>query len=462
MAIEREDRAALPSEPAREPGALDPPPTAGHQRAADLEARHAALARALARDPCNSQVLYGLGGVLQAQGKPAAAMVCFERAAHLNPNDAAVRANLGLALRTMGRLRAALATLEQAVTLAPEAPLFQHGLGVVLRDLGRHSEALACFDHALKLRPGDAQVEVERAYTCLAAGDYRAGFKALAARDEATAPDALTPQLPRWTGETLEGQTLLVRAEPRREDTILLSRYLPLIGSNGGRVVLACDAGMRDLLADTRGVDGVGDDAALRPSADLETPLIALPKVLRTTRHSVPAAVPYLKAPAEAGFTLTHPDSAKLSVGLLWKPRESPYLAGVALPDLTCYLPLIQRAEVAVYSLEHEGSAELSRLGASGLIHDLGQPLTALVDIARVMEQLDLIVTSDTLAAQLAGALGRAVWLILPEIADWRWANQEDRTRWYPTMRLFRRKANEDWPAVFRRVERKLTALVAA
>jgi hypothetical protein len=73
----------------------------------------------------------------------------------------------------------------------------------------------------------------------------------------------------------------------------------------------------------------------------------------------------------------------------------------------------------------------------------------AFLDTAAVMMSLDLIVTSDTSVAHLAGALGRPTYLALKHVPDWRWLNEGDRSPWYPTFRLVRQSAPGDWAPVF-------------
>ena len=64
----------------------------------------------------------------------------------------------------------------------------------------------------------------------------------------------------------------------------------------------------------------------------------------------------------------------------------------------------------------------------------------AFMDTAAIMMNLDLVITSDTSVAHLAGALGVPVWVVLPFVPDWRWLLDRSDSPWYPTMRLFRQK----------------------
>ena len=84
----------------------------------------------------------------------------------------------------------------------------------------------------------------------------------------------------------------------------------------------------------------------------------------------------------------------------------------------------------------------------------------AFVDTAAIMQHLDLVVTSDTAIAHLAGALGRPVWVLLSTIADWRWLEERSDSPWYPTMRLFRQKTALEWGGVFREVAETLRGLL--
>jgi hypothetical protein len=105
-----------------------------------------------------------------------------------------------------------------------------------------------------------------------------------------------------------------------------------------------------------------------------------------------------------------------------------------------------------------EAAALASRPDALPLA-DLGPELADLADTATI-EALDLVITVDTSVANLAGALGRPVWVLLLIAADWRWGTG-DSTPWYPSARLFRQPRWGDWASVVERVADELGRLAA-
>ncbi len=84
----------------------------------------------------------------------------------------------------------------------------------------------------------------------------------------------------------------------------------------------------------------------------------------------------------------------------------------------------------------------------------------ALLDTAAVMSTLDLVVTSDSMLAHLAGALGCRTFVALRRVPDWRWLLDRDDSPFYPTARLFRH-VEGDWTAVFTRIADAIRQLVA-
>jgi len=81
------------------------------------------------------------------------------------------------------------------------------------------------------------------------------------------------------------------------------------------------------------------------------------------------------------------------------------------------------------------------------------------MDTAAVIMNLDLVISSDTAVAHLAGALGVPVWVALPTIPDWRWLLDREDCPWYPTMRLFRQNSIGKWDEVIQAIVKELSLL---
>ena len=79
-----------------------------------------------------------------------------------------------------------------------------------------------------------------------------------------------------------------------------------------------------------------------------------------------------------------------------------------------------------------------------------------LLPLATTIANLDLVITVDTLAAHLAGALGVPAWVMLEYAADWRWMAVRGDSPWYPPLRLFRQRQPQDWTGVVEEVESAL------
>jgi ADP-heptose:LPS heptosyltransferase len=91
-------------------------------------------------------------------------------------------------------------------------------------------------------------------------------------------------------------------------------------------------------------------------------------------------------------------------------------------------------------------------LDCSSLISDFD-------DTARLISDLDCVVSVDTAVAHLAGAMGKKVFLILPPHPDWRWGLIGSATPWYPNMTVLRRDKEPDVSSIMQTLQTTLIAL---
>ena len=116
---------------------------------------------------------------------------------------------------------------------------------------------------------------------------------------------------------------------------------------------------------------------------------------------------------------------------------------------------------LALYALQPGSNAAHVTRGSRGprFIGDDGW-CRDLVDTAAMIANLDLVISVDTMAAHLAGAIGVPVWTLLHFESDWRWMVGREDSPWYPSMRLFRQSASGDWATPLATLVEKLRAEV--
>jgi ADP-heptose:LPS heptosyltransferase len=116
---------------------------------------------------------------------------------------------------------------------------------------------------------------------------------------------------------------------------------------------------------------------------------------------------------------------------------------------------------VTFYSLQKgEAGKQPASLGLKLVDHASG--LIDFADTTGLIANLDLVITVDTAAAHLAGAMGKPVWVLLPFVPDWRWLLNRDDSPWYSTMRLFRQRTIGDWSAALESLADQLRGLSAS
>ena len=128
---------------------------------------------------------------------------------------------------------------------------------------------------------------------------------------------------------------------------------------------------------------------------------------------------------------------------------------------LANFLPLSEVPGVRLHSVQvGEGASQFADLACYGLIEDRSPEITNFADTAKILAEMDLVISVDTAVAHLAGAMGVPVWMLVNRRGmDFRWPVEGETTAWYQSMRLFRRELGEDWAAVIWRVGEALRRL---
>jgi hypothetical protein len=196
---------------------------------------------------------------------------------------------------------------------------------------------------------------------------------------------------------------------------------------------------------------GAADLASTTPF-DLECPLMSLPALFRTTVETVPWPGAYLAAdPKEAQekFHLYPSAAENLRIGIAWAGNPHYKADHLRSTTLATFLPFLRTPNCTWFSLQKADPArQLAALPRDVSVFDASSHDRDLAETAALISTLDLVITTDTCIAHLAGAMAKPTWILLPHLADWRWMERIETTPWYPTARLFRQPQRDGWASL--------------
>jgi tetratricopeptide (TPR) repeat protein len=403
------------------------------------------------------------GLALQELKRPAEALESYDRAIALKPDHAEAYSNRGMALQDLNRLHDALASYDKAISINPDHVEAWSNRGLSNKALRRFDMALADCDRAISIKADHFEVQWNKSLILLLTGQFAEGWRLYEARKAKKERSGhLAFNKPLWLGEEdLRGKTILAHREQGMGDTIQFCRYLARLNDAGARVLFAPPRQLRALMRSLDAAFDIVDENDQTLAFDYHAPLLSLPLAFRTDLSSLPAAVPYLKAEQDR----IEPWRKKIGqdgfrIGVCWQGSTGKIDAGRSFP-VSQFEALSRIPGVRLISLHKgEGEAQLHDLPQGMKLETRGDDFDAgadaFLDTAAVMACCDLVISSDTAVAHLAGALGVRTWVALQYVPDWRWLMERDDCPWYPTMRLFRQTTDGDWTGVFEAIGQAL------
>ncbi len=434
----------------------------------DLDGAASHYRKAIELKPDFADAYNNLGAILKTRGRLAEAISHYEKALEYSSDKADIYNNLGNALEKSGRLEDALDMYYRALAIKADFAGVYNNLGTAFNALGDYPAAQKNYNRALELDPKFAEARFNRSVVDLLQGNFARGWHDYEWRLKKRHWQNIYPfrhDLPRWSGGPFSGKQLYVHDEQGLGDTIQFVRYLPRVKALGGRVRLGTRKPLLACLKGLKGVDEVidrtsGGDPA--EGCDLVVALMSLPGIFGTDLDEIPDDIPYIHADGDkVASWRPKVDVSGFKVGLVWAgnpEHEKDRVRSIALKNL---VSLADIPGINLFSLQKgEAARQASEVLANKGIINLGPELDDFSDTAAVMASMDLIISVDTAAAHLAGAMGLPVWTLVYFAPDWRWMLERQDSPWYPTMRLFRQQKRNDWGGVIGRVTDELKKMV--
>ncbi|WP_325421244.1 hypothetical protein [Sphingobium sp.] len=246
-----------------------------------------------------------------------------------------------------------------------------------------------------------------------------------------------------WDGRDYHRKHCLVRCYHGLGDTIQFARFLPLLGARAASLKVEVQPRLLPLLnavfqkVGHQGIELVPfDPVRPAPPSECDMEITELDFALRARPADAP--MPYI--------SVSRALLPRSVVGLCyeagdWDPARC--IPADLLQPLCSLAPCL--------TLVPEPTS-LDVLNPGGCPFDM--EITAALVAA-----MDLVITTDTMIAHLAGAMGKPTWLLLKAEPDWRWPVGSRHTPWYPSIRIYSQTVSGDWRGVLAEVWHDLAAV---
>lgn len=382
------------------------------------------------------------------------------------PNHGGAYTNLGNVYNKLHDYKTAAKMHEKSIELEPNGSNAYSNVGTSYKYLGLSDKAITSYKKAIELDPNFVNAHFDLATMYLASEDFKNGWKEYEwrFRKEEMIPHIIKHKdiftKPLFTGvEDIKGKTLLLHSEQGYGDSIQFIRFAPQLKEKFGcKIAVKCREGLKELFKTIDEIDVIVDRSEETPAFDYQLSIMSMPFILdMKSIDELPKKMPYLKAIFDKDLEIKK-EKDKINIGICWSASLTGESYEGKVFDLKFFEPLMNNPKINLYSLQvGDGSEDIKRLGFEDKIIDLTHKLIDFSKTASLINELDLVISSDTAVAHLTGALNKPVWIPLQKIPDWRWTNKGETTKWYPSAKLFRQKTAKVWESVFQSINAKLS-----
>ena len=413
----------------------------------------------IATSPDNANAWCYLGIVLHDQRRFTEAVSAYREALQRQADFPVALNNLGNSLRYIDQYAEADDCFQRAIDRKPDYLNAYKNRGTLHVWTGDLDRGQAYYEQALALNPQEAELHRNLGVIYLLKGEFEQGWAEYRWRWRVGDLHRTQSDIPIWDGSHPRGKSILLTAEQGLGDTLHFVRFAKFLQAHGAQTIVHCQP---PLLALLQTADGLGtvfpNNIPWQQPVDWQCSLLDAADLLGIHADNIPAAIPYLRAAPQLVqyWQQRLPRQAGVArVGIAWQGNPDHQADAYRSLPLSRYESLATSSSVEWISLQRGAGTE-QIAGWRGKVQSRG----AFMDTAAIMQSLDLVITSDTAIAHLAGALGIPTWVALGYVPDWRWLLDRDDSPWYPSLRLFRQTSMGDWSSVFEQMSAALPETV--
>jgi len=389
------------------------------------------------------------------------AVASYDRAIEIEPDYAVAHFNRGIALQELKQFNASLASYNKAIEIKPDYAVAHSNLGVTYHALKRFEEAVSSYGMAIEIEPDFAKAYFNRGLVRLGLKDFQNGFLDYKYRwdstDFSSKPQKTT--IPSALKSGLKGR-LLIWAEQGLGDEIFYAGLLPTLYAEDVSITLSADKRLHPIYRRSfPKVDLLDKDILMNSSVDtgfdVQAPVGDLGLLQDIDASAIHASrSPYLMSDPVKRDSYRSTISAfgpGLVCGVAWK-SVNPKVGLDKSIGLDSFEPLLDLPGVRFINLQYgevieeflhiksKLSVDVHQVPGIDVFHDI-EGLLALIDAC------DVIVTTSNVTAHLAGSIGKRAAVLVPHSKGkmWYWHHNDERSFWYPSIRLFYQNNPHTW-----------------
>ncbi len=426
--------------------------------------------KALELNPNQPQSHYNLANAYQEKGEPEVAIKSYLKALEMKPNYLEAHTNLGNTLKEQGKLDEAIRSYENALAIKPDTPDIHINIGNVYKMKNNLDDAINAYNSALRLDPKHHEAHWNIALIMLLRGNYDDGLEKYELRTKIkvkTSKLHAQPKCSLWTGHQSfkTNRQLLLVTEQGLGDTLQFMRFAIALRAQGMTVSLCAQPKLHNLIRTSGIADSIlSPEQANRVTEGEWTPLLSTLRTLKVRPNNPIITTPYIKTTEEHLKKWADILSVEKRpiIGINWQGNSDIEKTGLQGRSLLLdkFSPIACDVDASLLALQKGfGSEQLQTCTFKNRFVSCQEQVTEawdFLDTAAIIANCDLVITSDTAVAHLAGGMGKTTWLLLHKVPDWRWGLEGNTTFWYPSMRLFRQRERGDWDEVLQRVNEAL------
>lgn len=242
--------------------------------------------------------------------------------------------------------------------------------------------------------------------------------------------------LPEWNGET--NCTVLFFLEGGLGDEIHFVRFVKNIRAYGCEVITCCNKSLKEVFKYVDGIGEIIDRTELQYyHFDYYVPAMSCIINLKLQYKDI-TGNSYINIPFK-----DKPNFGKQIIGLRWRGNPQFEHEQHRLFPSELLFSAVNGIDAQFISLQKDVGSEETPSWVDKV------NLDTWVDTARAINSCNLVITSCTSIAHLAGAMGKKTYIVIPLLPYFVWAPEGDKNIFYDNVRLFRQTVFQSWKEPF-------------